>query len=395
MPDYTPGDPVVISDTLKAQMTQYIELYTNILLKNFPPSDTSHGATVYGGSGGMAMVLLRLYLNTKNTTYLTLSMEYIKTAIAITRPSQDVGFLEGYSGVYGLAAIIYAASGDKTNSQLYINQFLQVVKSSLNVADCTYLGGKAGVLMGANLLNNYFGASTIPRSDIVNLAYQMLQEGVHSGQKYLSYVSADFGNLVLWGEGHGSSGVINQFLDIPEITSNQTALTLLKNTIDYYVSIQLPDGNFPTPTQAPFPTEPDVLVQWCHGAPGFMPVLTKAYYLFNDNTYLQSAEKAANCTWERGILTKGLMLCHGVSGNTYMFLNMHRRTQNPLYLYRAIKFQEYTFSHPILVDPNQMRKPTPSPYTFWDGSYASAIPLWSDFLTPNSAYYMPGFDPYP
>jgi len=341
------------------------------------------------------MVLLRLYLNTKNTTYLTLSMEYIKTAIALTKPSQNVGFLEGYSGVYVLAAIIYAESGDQTNSQLYINQYRQIVKSALNAPDCTYLTGKAGTLMGSALLNNYFGPSTIARSDIVTLAYQMLQAGIHSGQNYLSYVSTDFANLVLWGEGHGSSGVINQFLDIPEITSNQTALAYLKNTLDYYVSIQLPDGNFPTPTKPPFPTEPNVLVQWCHGAPGFMPVLTKGYYLFNDNTYLQSAEKAANCTWERGILTKGLMLCHGISGNTYMFLFMYRKTHNPLYLYRAIKFQEYTLSHPILVDPNQMRKPTPSPYEFWSGSYASAIPLWSDFLTLNSQYYMPGFDPYP
>jgi hypothetical protein len=170
MPDYTPGDPVVISDQLKAQMRQYLEMYLDILLKNFPPSDTSLGPTVYGGSGGMAMILLRLYLNTKNTTYLTLSMEYIKTAISLTHPNLNaVGFMEGYSGVYVLAAIIYAESGDTTNSKLYISQFQQAVKYSMAAPDCTYLTGQAGVLMGAAMLNNYFGPSTIARSDIVSL----------------------------------------------------------------------------------------------------------------------------------------------------------------------------------------------------------------------------------
>jgi len=148
IPDYTPGDPVIISDTLKGQMSQYIDLYTNLLLKNFLPTDTSHGATVYGGSAGMAMVLLRLYLNTKNTTYLSLSLSYIKTAVSINHPNLNaVGFLDGYTGVYVIAAIIFAESGDTTNANLYINQFQQAIKYSMGCVDDTYNTGKAGVLM--------------------------------------------------------------------------------------------------------------------------------------------------------------------------------------------------------------------------------------------------------
>ena len=35
---------------------------------------------------------------------------------------------------------------------------------------------------------------------------------------------------------------------------------------------------------------------------------------------------------------------------------------------------------PGLYDVSQMRKPTPSPYFLWIGSYESAIMLWSDFV---------------
>lgn len=53
--------------------------------------------------------------------------------------------------------------------------------------------------------------------------------------------------------------------------------------------------------------------QWCHGAPGFIPVLTKAYQLVDDSLpeaaaakerILAAATKAADVVWERGLLTK-------------------------------------------------------------------------------------------
>jgi len=54
-------------------------------------------------------------------------------------------------------------------------------------------------------------------------------------------------------------------------------------------------------------------VQWCHGAPGLIPVLTKAYQLLDDSSpecaasseqILAAARKAADVVWEHGLLTK-------------------------------------------------------------------------------------------
>jgi len=84
-------------------------------------------------------------------------------------------------------------------------------------------------------------------------------------------------------------------LPLDSVLKNTTRMTLIKNTFDYYLSVQFEDGNFPTPLTSPYPLQPDVLgnkricmhshnilVQWCHGAPGFMPLLTLGYKVFND-----------------------------------------------------------------------------------------------------------------
>jgi len=397
MPDYIPGANTTIPDDLKKQMSTTMETYINMILTNAPPTDTSIGTYIDTGIGGQAVLFLRLYTNTKNKEYLNYAQKYLEAALKLTTqtPRSNVGFLGSYTGIYTMAAIIYAELGDTMNSQKYIGLMQQAIREGLASTDDTFDTGRSGTIMAAKMLNNYFGANTIPKQDIITMAYQIFEDGVRQGTNgHLAWKNNIYPDIVFWGQGHGSTGAVQQLLDIPELVANETVARYLKNTLDYYLTLQLPDGNFPTPQVPPYPPEPDVLVQWCHGAPGFMPVLTLGYKLFGNEEYLKSAQKAADAVWERGILTKGLMLCHGVSGNTYMFLYMYKQTNMPQYLYRAIKFQEYTLSHPIMVDPTIMRKPTPSPYMFFQGSYAGAIVLWSDMLSGNS-FHMPGFEPYP
>jgi len=70
--------------------------------------------------------------------------------------------------------------------------------------------------------------------------------------------------------------------------------------------------------------ERDSLVQWCHGAIGHILLLVKAYEVFYDVEYLNSAELLAHeVVWPRGLLRKGLSLCHGISRNAYAFLAVY------------------------------------------------------------------------
>ena len=121
---------------------------------------------------------------------------------------------------------------------------------------------------------------------------------------------------------------------------------------------QFASGNFPAEYYDP---GDDVLVQWDHGAPGVAAALAVGARVLGNASYLASAERAMECTWARGLLTKGLMNCHGIGGNTYMQLFMHKQTRDPKYLWRALQFQRFVAAHPILWDPEQMRVVTPSP----------------------------------
>jgi len=179
---------------------------------------------------------------------------------------------------------------------------------------------------------------------------------------------------------HGSAGVIYSLLIAsPGILQNNTARSLIYRTVNHTVDQQQPSGNFPTEYYTP---ADDMLVQWDHGAPGMTAMLWRAAQAFNDSHILVSAQKAQDCIWNRGILSKGLMQCHGISGNTYMMLDMYQGTMNNTYLYRAIQMQTFVMTYPLLHDPSTMRVPSPADEAFqhWVGSYPGAVVLWADFL---------------
>jgi hypothetical protein len=56
-------------------------------------------------------------------------------------------------------------------------------------------------------------------------------------------------------------------------------------------------------------------------------VLVKAYSIFKDEKYLTVAKSAAEAVWQRGLLRKGLSICHGVGGNGFVFLKLWEATK--------------------------------------------------------------------
>ncbi|KKY17382.1 putative lanthionine synthetase c-like protein 1 [Phaeomoniella chlamydospora] len=111
------------------------------------------------------------------------------------------------------------------------------------------------------------------------------------------------------GGAHGLVGIITQIvLSFPESASSMTkqlsGLLALQSTTS---------GNFPSS----LPPHGDRLVQFCHGAPGFIASLSSLRPYFPDlqDRIDASLARARECVWERGLLTKNPCLCHGISGN--------------------------------------------------------------------------------
>jgi hypothetical protein len=85
---------------------------------------------------------------------------------------------------------------------------------------------------------------------------------------------------------------------------------------------------------APPGRTPAPIVQFCHGAPGFVVCLGDLPGDELDELLLGAGET----TWAAGPLAKGPGLCHGTAGNGYAFLKLHRRTGDARWLARARAF---------------------------------------------------------
>lgn len=126
----------------------------------------------------------------------------------------------------------------------------------------------------------------------------------------------------------------------------------------------------------------NILVHWCHGAPGAIYLLIKAYIIFKDDRYLNACTRAADLIWERGLLKKGPGICHGIAGSGYAFLLLYRLTHNQLYLHRSTKFIEF-LTH---ITFTQHAKIPDCPFSLYEGT-AGTVCYLIDCLHPETAAF--------
>ena len=114
---------------------------------------------------------------------------------------------------------------------------------------------------------------------------------------------------------------------------------------------------------------PRLLMQYCHGAPGFVVCLGDLPGTALDDLLLAAGE----AIWRAGPLKKGSNLCHGTGGNGYAFLKLYRRTRNPVWLERARAFA----MHGIRQTEADAATHGRLRYSLWTGDPGFAIYLWA------------------
>lgn len=151
----------------------------------------------------------------------------------------------------------------------------------------------------------------------------------------------------------------------------------------HFLALQERDGNFPIALGSEKKRNTEKrLLHWCHGAPGAIYFLLKAYQIFNDVKYLDGCRKAADLIWEKGLLKKGPGLCHGISGNGYAFLMLYKVTQDARYLHRAIKFAAFLSQSQFIRDANIPDRP----YSLYEGN-AGAVCFLIDLIHHDQASF--------
>ncbi|AIY41578.1 hypothetical protein LT85_2420 [Collimonas arenae] len=113
---------------------------------------------------------------------------------------------------------------------------------------------------------------------------------------------------------------------------------------------------------------PRMLMQFCHGAPGFVICLADMPGTALDDLLIAGGE----ATWAAGPLAKGSNLCHGTGGNGYAFLKLYQRTGEAIWLERARAFA----MHGIAQTERDRTQYGQMRYSLWTGDPGFAIFLW-------------------
>ncbi|KAI5464506.1 hypothetical protein BGZ63DRAFT_153818 [Mariannaea sp. PMI_226] len=125
-----------------------------------------------------------------------------------------------------------------------------------------------------------------------------------------------------FGAAHGDIGIITQVvLSCPSLAPR------LSSRLERLLGLQTSDGNWPSSARSLKEGRSPLLVQWCHGAPGFLySLLSLRPYFPELNEQIDTAiHKGRELIWRHGLLTKEPSLCHGIFGNALVLPQGTRR----------------------------------------------------------------------
>ncbi|XP_026746767.1 lanC-like protein 2 isoform X1 [Trichoplusia ni] len=315
------------------------------LLKTKMESDIFYDSTVYTGSAGLALYYFMCSLKNDASSQesLKMALEYLDIE---NLKGRRISFLCGDAGPLAIATVISYKLGTKRNDKILpdyktLAHRLMSLISLLNESPDEILYGKAGYLYALLFVNKHInGKEIIP----VNHIEKVINSILKSGKQYSAQMKSDSPLLWHWhdkvyfGAAHGMAGILYMLLQARLHINIIEIRSFIKPAIDWLLSQRYHSGNFPSSMGS---TSGDKLIQWCHGAPGYVPLCLLAAQIFEEEKYMKVALQCGDLIWQRGLCTKGYSICHGVSGNAYAFIQLFQATKRPLYLYRACCFMEW------------------------------------------------------
>ena len=354
-------------DWSEADVIARVRELADSCVANFVLNKRNADGRIYVGLGGLAYALWYVATRPKMVTHKQHLLAAAKKALEHQldylakehRQSKhdDCAFLLGNAGINATAFLLYSELGVAGTAATHL-QRLSTAAATLAPLGARNEGademfvGRAGFLCA--LLNLSLKARVQPVPVAARLA--LVKATVASGRLGAAHfqpghvhpplVFAYHGHHYL-GAAHGASAIFQMLLSFPKDLKavDGKAEAEVKAAVDYFLDIQRPSGNFPSSMERigdDARDEDDELWHWCHGAPGVVHLLARAYRHWGDDKYLQAALAAGEGIWSCGLLRKGPGICHGVAGNAYAFLLLHQlQPQRPSHLRRARAFAAF------------------------------------------------------
>lgn len=395
--DYKVGSEVLID---KAKWKTFCDSMINTILQKFPPCLDSCDGGLYVGNIGVAYMLYYLsrhelfkdkkanYLEMAEN-YLKVSQEYVSHGRCRDPPS---AFILGPAGITAVGALLANEEGNQSRSAKFATQYAALAEKCMKIdffkhGSDEMLIGRAGYLAGTLTLQQKLQKKVLDDETLNELCSVIVESGQQHAAKHLSkspLMYAYYGTEYL-GAAHGLSGIFQMLMSFPEYFKfNKEAEQVVKDAVDYFLTLEDADGNYPPAMDEVGCPRPDgeELVHWCHGAPGVIYMYARAYKLWKDDKYLQACIRCGELVWKKGLLKKGPGICHGVAGSGYVFLLLYRLTNDNKYLYRASMFAEFMQSP----DFKQNARVPDSPYSLYEG-WAGTVCFLADLMQPDKAEF--------
>ncbi|KAG6541093.1 hypothetical protein Mapa_017532 [Marchantia paleacea] len=288
--------------------------------------------TMYVGVLGTAFLCLKVYLSTGSEDDLVQCMDIVDACSAAAQTMRPyVTFLCGQPGIYALGAVAAKYKGDKTRMNHYLALFDEV--------------------------SNERALSVGPAEGGLGMPYELL------------YGRAGF----LW-----AALFINKHVG--------------EETVPWTTTGPIVEAVIQAGRAGAAQTKCPLMYQWhctrywgaAHGlADGFEAVFPE------EEEFRAAALEAGDVVWERGLLRR-IGLCHGVSGNAYVFLALHRLSGGKKHLHRAKMFAGFLHDRAFsLISTGEMHGGD-HPHSLFEGLAGTAC-LWLDVAQPANSRF-PGYE---
>jgi len=276
------------------------------IIANYPPRSRYQQEALQGlcsGPTGLAYLLLRV--STMRPELTVLGQPAIHWANCYISGSRGHNLRLGSHGC-GISdeKLAYGAvKAAVTKDISHVRQFVQSVEQVIAVQEYPdeTVYGRAGTLYLLRMVRHWVpGCEKLVDPCVAEISNTIMNRGPHwkwHGKRYLGAV-------------HGDIGIITQLvLTSPELAPR------LESVVDRLLGMQLEDGNWPSSEESG--SNGKGLVQFCHGAPGFVVSLWSLRPFFPGlmDKIDQAVERGRACIWNQGLLKKEPNLCHGIFGN--------------------------------------------------------------------------------
>ena len=405
------------------------------------------GQELYAGLLGQSFGFLHLYERGGGEELLDLARRYLEAGLdalehsSVPRPEEWISF-HGSGAAPALAAAVYDRLGDERSRDLHLAHYRRIASRAgeLDFPIEDLLWGRGGFFFGAAWLRRRLGPECVPDGLVLAALEQLLSTGrrharahaadltpgphgippllymnfqpflfavfarslIGSASRPARAVATLAARALLWAgnrrEGlshrydiglvHGLAGSLYLMMHFPELAAQVGASADLRASLDCLADcVEAERGLLELlPSRHSTPGAFTDKVHWCNGTTGFVFLFARAYEVFGAESYLAAASRAADHVWRFGLLRKGNGICHGISGNGYAFLTLHRVTGDDEQLDRALHFARLTWSDRV----NAAQLQSDHPWSLYEGLMGTLC-FYRDCIDPGGSRF-PAFE---